>query len=314
MYIRRLVLLLAVPAAAHAQTVPPLDVSAAPTALTVQQPDTSNSQQATPPPPINLLSGKETALSALERRSVLLSKEWINATENPARGDNGRVVFTFGASLPSVVCSPLHVCDIELQAGEVVNDIRAGDPVRWKVTPASSGTGASRTTHLTVKPTDSALRTNLDVATDRRMYIIQLVSRTNEWMPSVGFAYPEDAQASWQAYHEAQELQQQATVLPTGENLATLDFDYRIDGKAVEWKPLRVYTTGQKTYVQFSAAVAHGDLPALVALGTGNVEALVNYRKVGDRFEVDKLLRRFALIRGVGRHQQRIDITYIGKL
>jgi type IV secretion system protein VirB9 len=294
MHIRRLVLLLAGPVAAHAQTVPALDVSVHPPAVTAQQADASNSQSVNPPPPINLLSGKETSLNALERRSVSLSKEWINSAENPARGDNGRVVYTFGATLPSVVCSPLHVCDIELQAGEVVNDYHAGDPVRWKVTPA--------------------LRTNLDVATDRRMYIIQLVSRTNEWMPSVGFAYPEDTQASWQAYHDAQELQQQATVLPTGENLATLDFNYRIDGKAVEWKPLRVYTTGHKTYVQFSAAVAHGDLPTLVALGTGKVEALVNYRKVDDRFEVDLLLRKFALIRGVGRHQQRIDITYTGKL
>lgn len=326
----RLALVLMLPVAAAAQTVPPIAAepagpvgasaaplppgSTSPLVATLPSSSEANAPRDRAPPPLNLLSGKDSRLTEAETQSLIVSKEWINRSETPGHGEDGRVVFTYGASLPSVVCSPLHVCDIELEPGEVVNDIHAGDPVRWKISPATSGSGEHKTTHIIIKPTDSALTTNVDVATDRRMYVIELVSRTKDWMPLVGFAYPDDQQARWAAYHQAVEQQQQTPPRPAVEPVPQLDFDFRVKGPEVTWKPVRVYTTGSKTYVQFSDAVTHGDLPALVALGTGDTETLVNYRLVEDRFEVDRLLRRAALIRGVGRHQQRVEITYSGKL
>src|ERR1019366_5561992 len=82
-----------------AQDVPAVDPASAPSPAST--PDRV-------PPPVNLLSGKDAP---------------------PAAGDAGHIVYTFGTSLPSIVCAPLHVCDIELQPGETVNDINAGDPV-----------------------------------------------------------------------------------------------------------------------------------------------------------------------------------------
>ena len=326
----RLALMLILPAAVAAQTVPPIaaepagpvDISSAPLppGSSISPIPTApisletNVAQDRTPPPMNLLSGKDSRLTDVEKQSLLVSKDWINSGETSSRGEDGRVVYTFGATLPSVVCAPLHVCDIALEPGEVVNDLNTGDPVRWKISPATSGSGEHKTTHLVVKPTDSALATNLDIATDRRMYVIKLVSRTSDWMPVVSFVYPDDQQARWAAYHEAAEQQQrQSAQQPAGEPASQLDFDFRIKGPNVTWKPVRVYTTGSKTYVQFPTAVTHDVLPALVALGTGNTETLVNYRLVDDRFEIDKLLRHAALIRGVGRHQQRVEITYSGK-
>jgi type IV secretion system protein VirB9 len=225
------------------------------------------------------------------------------------------VVYTFGTSLPSIVCAPLHVCDIELQPAETVNDINAGDPVRWKITPAFSGSAEGKTTHVIVKPTDTALTTDLIITTDRRTYVLKLVSRRNDWMPVVSFSYAEDVHAQWAAYKVAAEQQTQATVLPTGESLDNLDFSYevKIHGHNLDWRPVRVYTNGNKTYIEFPPAVSYGDLPALVALD-GKTEALVNYRFSNDRFVVDKLLRHAALIRGVGSQQQRVELTYTGKL
>ena len=329
MRVFRLALVLILPAAAAAQTVPPIaaepagPVGAPSVSLA---PGSSNSPVATAqtsseinvtlngtPPPLNLLSGNDSRLTDTEKQSLVVSKDWINSGETPSHGDDGRVVYTYGAILPSVVCAPLHVCDIALEPGEVVNDINAGDPVRWKISPATSGSGEHKTTHVVVKPTDSGLTTNIDITTDRRMYVIKLVSRTNDWMPLVAFVYPDDQQALWAAYHQSAE-QQQSVPRAASESDSQLDFDFRVRGPAVTWKPVRVYTTGSKTYVQFPPAVTHDDLPALVALGDGNTETLVNYRLVDDRFEVDKLLRHAALIRGVGRHQQRVEITYSGKL
>lgn len=314
-------IVLMLPAAVAAETVPPIAAepagpvssSVAPLGSAPTPADAATLRDRSPPP-LNLLSGRDSRLTGIEKQSLVVSSEWINSSETPGHGEDGRVVYTFGATLPSVICAPLHVCDIALEPGEVVNDINAGDPVRWKISPATSGSGEHKTTHVIVKPTDSMLTTNLDIATDRRMYVIKLVSRSNDWMPLVAFAYPDDGQGRWAAYHQAAEQQQQATVRPAGESPSQLDFDFRVSGPYVTWKPVRVYTTGSKTYVQFPTAVSHDDLPALVALGTGDVETLVNYRLVDDRFEVDKLLRHAALIRGVGHHQQRVEITYSGKL
>lgn len=316
MRLSRVVFLLMLPAAAAAQTVPPIAAEpAGPVAASsIPALPEANTARERIPPPLNLLSGKDARLTNTEKQSLIVSKDWINSGETPGHGEEGRVVFTYGAVLPSVVCAPLHVCDIALEPGEVVNDINAGDPVRWKISPAISGSGEHKTTHIIVKPTDSALTTNVDISTDRRMYVIKLVSRANDWMPQIGFAYPDDQKASWAAYHQAAEQQQQAAPQPVGDSASQLDFDFRVKGPNVTWKPVRVYTTGGKTYVEFLPAVTHEDLPALVALGTGDTETLVNYRLVGDRFEADKLLRHAALIRGVGRHQQRVEITYNGKL
>lgn len=329
-------LLLALPMIAASQTpvVPPIDPGASDSDVTNSAPPaappapmdrtpsptgTSSAvavgaqQHFTPPPPVNLLSGKDATLTGAEKQSLGMSNQWMNSPAPPAEGDAGAIVFQFGATLPSVVCSPLHICDIALQPGEVINDINCGDQVRWKIGPAVTGSGSNKTTHVIIKPTDTALMTNLNIATDRRTYVIKLVSRRDDWMPLVSFAYPEDLQAQWAAYHDAQAKHDEATVLPTGENVSQLDFGYHISGDKVDWRPLRVYTNGAKTYVQFPKTVAYGDLPTLVSLGSDDKETLVNYRKVGDRFEVDKFLRRAALIRGVGGDQERVDIVYDGR-
>jgi type IV secretion system protein VirB9 len=39
---------------------------------------------------------------------------------------------------------------------------------------------------------------------------------------------------------------------------------------------------------------------------------MINYRLVGDRFEVDSVLDHAALITGVGDDQERVDITHFG--
>ena len=59
--------------------------------------------------PLNMLSGRDLQLSPTQRQSVALSKQWMTTGTPPAAGENGAVIFTYGAALPTVVCSPLHV-------------------------------------------------------------------------------------------------------------------------------------------------------------------------------------------------------------
>ena len=291
-----------------------------PWAATVQTGNVGTRGEKDMPPRIDPLPGPNVPLSHKERHGIRYGKEWANNRDVPARGEDGSIVFVFGSTLPTVVCAPLYVCDLALQTGESVNDLNVGDSVRWQITPATQGAGERLTTHVMIKPTDVGLLTNLVITTDRRAYTIKLISQRTEWMPRVSFFYPEDARSEWSAYRTRQEASREkvASAAPA-ESAAHLDFAYEISGDSPSWRPVRVYASGAKTYIQFPKGVAHGDLPALVALGddggifTEPSKQLVNYRYVQGRFEVDKVLDRAALISGVGWDQTTVKISRRGR-
>jgi type IV secretion system protein TrbG len=263
-----------------------------------------------PPPPLNALEGPQVPLSKKERRGVAYGRQWAGNADMPARGEDGGVVFVFGATLPTVVCAPLYVCDLVLQAGEAVNDLNVGDSVRWQITPATQGAAEATITHVMIKPTDIGLTTN------RRAYTIRLVSRAEDWMPRVAFSYPDDVRAAWRAYGQARgEREEAAAAAVNSDGAATFHFDYTISGDSPSWRPVRVFASGAKTYIEFPRDIGAGDLPTLGEDGglfTEPSRQLVNYRFVQGRFEVDKLLTRAALISGVGRAQTEVRIERAG--
>lgn len=294
-----------VPVMVQAQTVP---------AVAADQ-----TQQGNPLPPVNLVSPNRVYLDGKEASGVALANQWKSHPDRPHRGADGSVVYLYGATLPTMVCTPLEVCAIRLQAGEVVNDVHAGDTARWRITPATSGSGDGQTTLVIVKPTDAGLTTNLFIATNRRTYSIKLASTQKDWIPMLSFDYPDEVNAAWQAYRDQHAQQVAATTLPTGQNLANLDFGFEIRGDHPRWTPQRVYSDGVKTYIQFpSASFAGSEAPALVSLArdgglfSSPTKELVNYRVIGDRYVVDQVIDRAALITGVGRSQVEVIIEHRG--
>jgi len=266
------------------------------------------SEQSEALPPIPFISSERVSLDAKEIHGARLAEEWKTHPDRPRTGADGRVYYLFGATLPTLVCTPMQVCSIQLQRGEVVNDVHAGDTARWRITPASSGSGANATTFVIVKPTDAGLTTNLFITTDRRSYTIKLASTQDDWIPVLAFDYPDDVQRLWAQHQETQSRHIAATTLPTGENLAALNFNFKISGGKARTRPQRVYTDGNKTYIQFASDKFGNRAPALVALGHGNTEEIVNYRVIGDRYVVDQVIDKVALISGVGRKQNRVTI------
>jgi type IV secretion system protein VirB9 len=260
----------AVPAIAQANATAAASVTAAApssgtsTAVGTTKPATSTTP-ATTPPPINFLS-PSAPLNAKEQQAVALARHWKSRAEMPQRGENGEVRFLYGATLPTVVCAPLQVCDLALQPGEIINSVNVGDKVRWNISPGISGSADGRVTHLIVKPADAGLVSSLVIETDRRTYAIKLVSTQHEWMPLVAFNYPDDMQRQWSAYQQTVAFGAAASKLPTGENVANLDFGFRLSGDDPRWRPLRVYSDGAKTYIQFPRTLSSGTAPALVAL------------------------------------------------
>lgn len=259
-------------------------------------------------------------LSAMERDALRITKEWKSNPHKPIRATDGGVKYVYGVTLPALVCNLLQVCAIRFQPGEIVNGIDVGDERFVLGDLKVMGSQPNLITYLTVKPKESGITTNLIVATDRRSYTIKLVSAKHEgnWMPYIEFVYPEDAQKSIDAYRAAFKKERNFSTLSTGENAAALDFRFGLGGDSPSWKPQRVYTDGVKTYIQFPDAKFPGELPALVELGkdgglfSDESTQLVNYRLIGDRFVVDKVIDHAALISGIGKNQVRVTIDYMG--
>jgi len=249
------------------------------------------------------------ALNEKEKRAASLAKQWIEAKSMPVREEDGKIVYQYGATLPTVICSPLHICDIELQAGELITEHFVGDKPRWKTVPSVSGTGTNRTPHIMIKPTEAGISTTIVITTNLRTYHIKLVSQNKNWMPRVGFSYSSDIEREWQQYYAREgEKKDKATIPETKENIDSLDFEYDIDGSA-SWKPVRVYNDGVKTIIQMPKSMAQTEAPALLVMGPeGN--QIVNYRLKNDRYIVDQIFGKAILIAGVGSSQTKVVISY----
>lgn len=272
------------------------------------------------PPPIRLLS-PSAPLNAKERRAVALARTWAGKPYMPHADADGVIRFPYGATLPTVVCAPLQVCDLALQPGEVVNNVNLGDKVRWNVLPGMSGSANGQVTHLIIKAMDAGLVSSMTVLTDRRTYSVKLVSTQAQWMPMMAFTYPDEMQNQWAAYRATVGLGGGFGNVSFGGaavNPSNLDFGFRLSGDAPTWRPLRAYSDGSKTYIQFPRPVAFGTAPALVGLANDGSwfsspsKQVVNYRIVGDRYVVDRVLDRAELVSGVGDGQERVRITRDG--
>jgi type IV secretion system protein TrbG len=141
----------------------------------------------------------DVPLTATALEAVRVSERWQGEKNAPSQGPDGRVMYSFGAGLPTVVCAPLRVCMIELQAGEkIVGEPHIGDSVRWNISPAMYGTGDQATAVIILKPQTPGLDTNLLITTDRRAYYLRLISKPEDYVARVAFAYPEDETRKWQ--------------------------------------------------------------------------------------------------------------------
>ncbi|TPP05000.1 P-type conjugative transfer protein TrbG [Rhizobium glycinendophyticum] len=243
-------------------------------------------------------------VTANEAKGMGISTQWRGSRGLVTKGADGKVIFLYGEVQPSVVCSPLQVCDIELQGGEVVRDVLVGDTVRWKVEPATSGAVGGQAIHLIVKPSEPGLITSMVVTTSRRTYHIQLKSHPTQYMPRVGFEYPEDVSAKLADVNARLEA---STIPGAGVPAEQLSFAYSVSGSA-GWRPTRVYSDGQKTYIQFPRSISGQDAPVLFVV-SGGQNRIVNYRMKNNMMVVDYNIDRAVLVSGVGWKQQKVTIS-----
>lgn len=195
----------------------------------------------------------------------------------PVIGQDGSVLYRFGAQDPKLVCAPLRLCDIALQVGEEITGLNCADLNHWSVEVETAGDAPTQTTHVYVSPRVSGeqgelltgVQTSLIITTNRsRAYHFQLIADVEKFMPRVTFSYPDDLsnklllmrmQRKQREEKRAQEVQRD-TLPDTGEYLGDLSFAYQIKGRA-PWKPVRVYNNGRKTTIQLPPATEHTEAP-----------------------------------------------------
>jgi len=145
-------------------------------------------------------------LNAAAVSATEVSHQWESGVAMPTPGADGRVVYIFGQGMPVMVCAPLRVCAIELQAGEHLQSRpQIGDSRRWEITPVLSGSGLDETPLLIVKPIETGLETDLIVSTDRRTYVFRLVSDPARFVSRLAFQYPGEDSAKWAAFQARQD-------------------------------------------------------------------------------------------------------------
>jgi type IV secretion system protein VirB9 len=210
-------------------------------------------------------------------------------------------------ALYSLYTMPGEVSDIALQPGESLTSVAAGDTARWVIGDTTSGEGTTRRTHILVKPSAAGLKTNLVIATDRRVYHVELESNPKAAMASIAWAYPEDPLLVMRARQEAAE----ATVA-TGVAVEALNFNYRIEGDSPPWRPVRAFDDGRQVFIEFPPALGVGEAPPLFVTGQDGRVELVNYRQRGRYYVVDRLFAAAELRLGE-RRQQVVRIVRQGR-
>lgn len=261
---------------------------------------------------------EQSALEALET-----SRPHGGPSDKPIVSADKSVRFTFGASLPIVICAPLQVCDIELQSGEEVRSVQVGDNIRWSVEPAVTGVAPEEVQHVVVKPMDVGLRTSLMITTDRRTYRLRLSSDRTRYMSSVSFAYPEDANRRWSGLTHSgkraerrSEAGKQAPSKPKMRTdvLRALSFNYELEGDNPPWKPVRVYNDGLQTVIEMPFAMKQTEAPTLLVVRaeggifTDDDVVQVNFHAEGTKYLVDMVFDVADLVVGVGSGQRKVRI------
>lgn len=256
----------------------------------------------------------DVQLTKTAQDAVQISEKWMSEYNQPAVGRDGRVLYSYGAGLPTVVCAPLRVCMIELQSGEkLVGEPHIGDSVRWNLSPAMYGNGSSATSVIVLKPQGPGLDTNLLITTDRRAYYLRLLSKSDDYVARVAFAYPdeEENERKWQQHLAEQKAQETKATriaeLPPNA-VDSMYFNYRLKGGDDNIRPVRVFDDGKKTYIQISQAARKREAPVLVVIGPDGKQEMVNYRVKDDMYIVDRLFERAELILGSGKKARKVEI------
>lgn len=148
-------------------------------------------------------------------------------------------------------CQTFHTTVIQLEPGETLKESPyLSETDVWRLSYGQGIADGLETTFLMIKPDYSGLTSTLTLVTDRRLYMIELKSYKDHYMPFVSWVYPnyEDTRTAFTKWENDRKLVEEFS----GMNAENLSFDYKIRhsiNNRPAWLPVLVYDDGQKTYI-----------------------------------------------------------------
>ena len=233
------------------------------------------------------------------------------------------VVYPFGEAVAELVCAPDRACDLELEAGEVVDGVALGATDRWEVTQFFEGEGEELTPHILLKPAGFDLATNLVVVTNRRTYHVALASIAEDsedltFHQHVSFWYPQSWAERFRS--EAQERDSAPAAPESGTepglDPAGLNFAYEVTAprrkrRRLPWRPRAVFDDGERVFIHLPPEAR--PLPALVGVDSGGDPFPVNEQFRDGAFIIPSLVREIELVSGSGKKRRSLTIERLGR-
>jgi type IV secretion system protein TrbG len=219
----------------------------------------------------------------------------------PSRADgfiNGAQVFPFEAGrVFEVWTAPLRITTISLEAGETITNKAAGDTERWMIGDTTSGSGVTLQTHILVKPFKAGIATNMVVTTNRRVYLLSLraAESPDAFNAAVTWTHPQPLPTS--AIQTASAPTLIAGPIGRTASIDGLNQNYRIRAgwRKPPWTPVSVSDDGRQTFITFPESLASTEAPPLFVVGDDGQSQLVNWRKQGNVYVVDRLFQKAEL-------------------
>ena len=141
-----------------------------------------------------------------------------------------------------------------------------------------------------VKPLERGLETNLVLATNRRVYLIELKS---------GAPIAFNAAVTWDLAGLLSDVTTASAPAATPTSSAVLvapqgpldaRFRIKVKGRRPTWTPSAVMTDGVRTFLTFPTGLIATEAPALFAVSPAGETQMVNYRQQGGLWIVDRVL------------------------
>jgi len=242
-----------------------------------------------------------------------------NTSEIPESSESGAITYEinrrsniveypYGYSEAKLKATPLRLSIIELQEGEKVLSMSAGDTRRWKITKAFQGSSSNVTPIIHVKPITDNISTNLIITTDRRTYDITLESpaiNDNSKNPKgsftrrITFYYPGEENFGAVGQHpNGNGSGRMATEYPDDEEK---NQRYKIEkGKyGFPWEPENVYDNGKNVVIKIPETINAQDLPVLFVVNEVGEKENLNYSFNPETNEIrsNRLFKKGVLIK-----------------
>ncbi|CAM3107922.1 TrbG/VirB9 family P-type conjugative transfer protein [Streptobacillus felis] len=201
----------------------------------------------------------------------------------------------FKSSIYQVYTKPNFTTVLKLNADENLVYVGGGDTENWQIDETSGGNDGA--TFLFVKPLNKGLKTNLNIITDKRSYFIVLESTETDFNPYIQWKYPYENNMSHIKKIIEKKENQEITLGKSDE----IKFGFKYD-KNHKLAPEQVFTDAEKTILVLNDKLQ--EAPVVYVYGEDNVLSLVNYRMIGNKIIIDKVVNKFQLVLG----NEKLDV------